>query len=62
MEELLPTDKLKKRIAECADSKKRLVVLVATGAYCPVHNMHLKVFELAKEHLEKQDMIVVAGQ
>eukprot|EP01121_Diplochlamys_sp_Union-15-3_P012371 TRINITY_DN3699_c0_g1_i1.p1 TRINITY_DN3699_c0_g1~~TRINITY_DN3699_c0_g1_i1.p1 ORF type:complete len:232 (+),score=26.15 TRINITY_DN3699_c0_g1_i1:44-739(+) len=40
-------------------------VLLSTGAYCPIHNMHLEVFRKAKHFLEKttdkSNVIVFAG-
>eukprot|EP01125_Pyxidicula_operculata_P015549 TRINITY_DN5288_c0_g1_i1.p1 TRINITY_DN5288_c0_g1~~TRINITY_DN5288_c0_g1_i1.p1 ORF type:complete len:245 (+),score=26.18 TRINITY_DN5288_c0_g1_i1:28-762(+) len=44
------------------DDKRRRVVLISTGAYAPIHNMHTQVFETAKRELEKDGkFVVVAG-
>jgi len=38
------------------------VVLLSTGAYNPVHKMHVNVFKLAKDELEaKHNMITICG-
>lgn len=36
------------------EHKGRLVVLVATGSYSPVHRMHVHMFEVAKKSLEEK--------
>ena len=35
-------------------------VIVSSGSFCPPHNMHLKILEEAKIHLEKKGEIVIA--
>jgi len=41
---------------------RKYAVLVATGSFCPIHKMHIKMFELAKSKLEENDeYYVVAG-
>ena len=35
-------------------------VIVSSGSFCPPHNMHLKMLEEAKIHLEKKGEIVIA--
>lgn len=50
-----PLDKFKKNLQTWVierDAGKVPVVLLATGAYNPVHRMHIDVFRRAKESLE----------
>ena len=38
----------------------KVSVIVSSGSFCPPHNMHLKILEEAKIHLEKKGEIVIA--
>jgi NAD+ synthetase len=37
------------------------VVLLSTGAYCPIHEGHVRILELAREALERQGAVVLGG-
>ena len=60
------TEKLTKRIQLAMDEKAnnqsaRLVVLVLTGAFSPIHLDHVRVLQHAKRFMESKGFIVVAG-
>ena len=40
---------------------RRTVVLLACGSFNPITNMHLRMFEIAKDALEKKGNFFVAG-
>jgi nicotinamide mononucleotide adenylyltransferase len=42
---------------------KQIYILLTTGAYCPIHNMHIEVFKTARNYVESQNdsNIVVGG-
>ena len=40
---------------------KKLYVLLSTGSFNPIHQGHIKMLELAKERLQKNQKIVVGG-
>jgi nicotinic acid mononucleotide adenylyltransferase len=40
---------------------KPLVVLLTTGGFCPIHEGHLKMMEIAKSSLESQGVEVIGG-
>lgn len=44
-----------------AAQDRRLVVLVTTGAFCPVHSGHLEMMELARSELERRGDLVLGG-
>ncbi len=44
-----------------AEGSGPLVVLVSTGAFCPVHCAHLEMMALAREALERRGAIVLGG-
>jgi len=48
----IPTLKLERNLLGC-DAKEK-IVLVSTGAYCPIHTMHIEIFKRAKIALEKR--------
>jgi len=52
-----PTDKLKK----AANPDKEKIVLVACGSFNPITNMHLRLFEMAKDHFESFGHEVLGG-
>jgi len=55
----VPLEKLKARVNK---NNKEYVILLSTGAYSPVHRMHLEILMAAKEYLEKEcKLIVLAG-
>ncbi len=67
-----PLHLLYKNLEAKSTSTKQKVVLVATGnlqfffqfsgAFCPLHRMHIEMFEVAKKHLESEyDMDVIGG-
>ncbi|KAJ3121448.1 Nicotinamide/nicotinic acid mononucleotide adenylyltransferase 2 [Physocladia obscura] len=65
MESLAPTTKLLANL-ELLDPQTRriksLVVLVTTGAFCPIHNGHIEMLESAKSAIEaNQSATVIAG-
>jgi nicotinic acid mononucleotide adenylyltransferase len=33
------------------------VVLVATGSFCPVHKMHVRMFDIARAHLVSNGLV-----
>lgn len=52
------------RIAErlrAAEGDGPRVVLVSTGAFCPVHRAHLEMLALAREALERRGAVVLGG-
>jgi len=59
-DELIPLGKIRKNL-EASPGGRRYAVLVSTGSYCPVHRMHLEMFELAKKCLEEKHDIEVLG-
>ena len=52
--------KVLERLRESGDSGP-LVVLLSTGAFCPVHSAHLEMMELARDALERRGSIVLGG-
>jgi NAD+ synthetase len=46
---------------EPAGQDRRLVVLVSTGAFCPVHSGHLEMMELARCELTRRGDLVLGG-
>lgn len=46
---------------QAADGRGRLVVLVSTGAFCPVHRAHLEMLTLARQALEARGATVLGG-
>lgn len=54
------TDRLKRAEARSGE-RQPLVVLVSTGAFCPVHSGHLEMLELARGELERRGAIVLGG-
>jgi len=59
-----PTTKLKANLAKIPpdNKKKKLAVLISTGAYCPIHRMHIENFNVAKKYLEENhNYVIVAG-
>ena len=56
-------EKLTKRIelAKANNQSARLVVLVLTGAFSPIHLDHVRVLQHAKKFMESKGFIVVAG-
>lgn len=58
-----PTELVKANLQKYRNEDRRKVVLIATGAYNPVHRMHLEVFLRAKEFLENEqhNFLVVGG-
>lgn len=59
-EKVVPIAQLKKNIAK-GSGKKQKVVLISTGAYCPAHKMHVLMFKMAKEQLEKNHEMTIVG-
>jgi hypothetical protein len=58
----IPTAKFLSNLAKVpTENKQRLVCLITTGAYCPIHIEHEHLLDLAKAHLESKDCIVLAG-
>eukprot|EP00397_Hematodinium_sp_SG-2012_P056632 GEMP01070068.1.p1 GENE.GEMP01070068.1~~GEMP01070068.1.p1 ORF type:complete len:253 (+),score=72.78 GEMP01070068.1:79-837(+) len=55
-------DKLKANIA-AAPPDHKLIVLISTGSFNPVHLQHVRMFEIAKSELEKrqQEQLSVVG-
>jgi nicotinamide mononucleotide adenylyltransferase len=54
--------KIKANLAKVpSGSTKTLCVLVSTGAYCPVHKMHIENFNVAKTFLEEKHNFNVIG-
>jgi len=51
---------LKKQSTQSGTEKGK-AVLLCTGSYNPVHNMHIKMFEIAKQSLEQQGIEVVGA-
>lgn len=46
---------------QAASERGRLVVLVSTGAFCPVHRAHLEMLAVARQALEARGAIVLGG-
>lgn len=55
-----PVHKITERLRSAGESD-RLVVLVTTGALCPVHSGHVEMMELAKHALERRGAFVLGG-
>jgi len=36
------------------NQKGEFVILLSTGAYCPIHRMHVHMMEVANDHIEKK--------
>jgi len=47
---LIPVQKLDNALSQCGEKTK--VILLATGAFSPIHVMHTHMLEAAKQHLE----------
>jgi len=57
----IPLDKLLANWKKHSDESRPKAVLLCTGAYCPVHYMHIEMFEKAKKYLEERKYVVLAG-
>jgi NAD+ synthetase len=55
-----PIEEQLRATAHLPASKPR-VVLLSTGAYCPIHEGHVRILELAREALERQGAVVLGG-
>lgn len=62
---MTPLYKIQSRLAACSDEAIEqagsLVVLFTTGGFCPVHDGHLRMMELAKTELEGRGDLVLGG-
>ncbi|KAF2204292.1 hypothetical protein GQ43DRAFT_438112 [Delitschia confertaspora ATCC 74209] len=56
-----PVDKIQTRLSQVEDVSKELVVLVSTGAFCPIHKGHIHMMEVAKKEAEARGMAVLGG-
>ena len=58
----VPIGKLKRNLENQSSSRdKKIVVLVATGAFAPIHFGHLTMFDVARKELERLGYYIVAG-
>jgi nicotinic acid mononucleotide adenylyltransferase len=57
---ITPLDKIRANLFKCSPSSKPLVLL-GTGAFCPVHRHHIKMMEEARESMESNGYTVVGG-
>ena len=48
---LTPTKNILERIQQCP-SDKHPIILITTGAYCPIHKMHIEMHEIARKYIE----------
>lgn len=58
-----PSEKMNRQLLKCGRNSERKpnAVLLSTGAYNPVHNGHINVFEEAREAVERKGYTVIAG-
>lgn len=58
---LHPIELVTENLNKYANDKRTKVVLISTGAYNPIHRMHLEVFKSAKTYLEETHKFCVIG-
>lgn len=59
---ITPLDKVRKNLARVdANDTNELIVLLSTGAFCPLHKSHIEMMEIAKNEFESQGAIVLGG-
>ena len=51
VESLTPTKNILERIQLCPPDKAP-IILITTGAYCPIHKMHIEMHEIARKYIE----------
>ena len=56
-----PLHKITEQFKKHADTARPLVVLVSTGAFCPLHSAHLEMMALARDALERRGAVVLGG-
>lgn len=57
---LTPTKNILERIEQCP-SEKTPILLITTGAYCPVHRMHIEMHDMARNYIESNFNASVVG-
>lgn len=56
-----PLSQIRRRLEKTANSSRAKVVLITTGAFCPVHSGHIHMMESAKSILEDHGYDVLGG-
>jgi nicotinic acid mononucleotide adenylyltransferase len=56
-----PVEKIINHLRLQESKEKRLVVLLTTGSFCPIHKSHIEMMELAKKELEQLGYAVLGG-
>jgi len=60
--DLVPVGKLLQNLEKFRNDPRPKVILVSTGALCPVHFMHVEMFNVIRKYLEEKfNWIVVVG-
>ncbi|KAI6653811.1 hypothetical protein LOD99_3314 [Oopsacas minuta] len=57
---LTPTKNILERIQKCPPDKTP-IILITTGAYCPIHKMHIEMHEIARKYIEDNFNAEVVG-
>ena len=57
---LTPTKNILERIQKCPKDKSP-IILITTGAFCPIHKMHLEIHEITKDYIESNFDAEVVG-
>ena len=57
---LTPTKNILERIQLCPPDKAP-IILITTGAYCPIHKMHIEMHEIARKYIEDTFNAKVVG-
>ncbi|KAI6653810.1 hypothetical protein LOD99_3313 [Oopsacas minuta] len=60
IEPLTPTKNILERIQKCPPDKTP-IILITTGAYCPIHKMHIEMHEIARKYIEDNFNAEVVG-
>ena len=57
---LTPTKNILERIQQCPPDKIP-IILITTGAYCPIHRMHIEMHDIARKYIEDTFSAKVVG-
>ena len=60
VEPLTPTKNILERIQQCPPDKIP-IILITTGAYCPIHRMHIEMHDIARKYIEDTFSAKVVG-
>lgn len=58
---MIPIDQIKSSLFECKNKDQTKIILLSTGSYCPIHRMHIDIFDIAKNYLEEHYETCIVG-